>query len=531
MTGCIIEENPQMPTRVIDVVSFQGDDDARLIHTNGMRGRYIAVSHSWGTVVKAYTTTKTLPSLKKKIEYVGLPKTFQDAIFIARKLKVHYVWIDSVCIIQDDDEDWKREATTMGLVYERAYLTISASDSPGDHAGFLIPNPEVYPEVKFPFRSDGQSLDSVYLCSMYRGYFDPRTTSISSRGWVLQERTLSRRILHFSGQQVHWECSQHRVSEDGYKEDVKTAVNTSYYLGQNIRTLTERSRTGDKSGSDPAERNEALKTLYHFYATKIHEFSTCKLTFASDKLPAGAAAGLGAHESGHLLFDEPIFVYSLLWYTEIWSVHGSGMPDKARAPFWSWAAMEGNRVFHLLGIDINAERRIFLKIDGVLEVDYQALYPYHLLECSGKPVPVVRGNYIPDKAFRSELGSKIGFAHSLEDDFQPPTGGYELWYLNDMPTSGAFGTSARGWVCFDSQELKPESCFFIPVCAPLEGKERDQPSTTRGCLGLAAVQDHGISSQLSNGRTPDAVYRRIGFGGIKQTTSFEMLHETNFFLV
>ena len=140
LTGEVIEEETQMPSRVIDIVSFDDHGTPRLLETKGPKGRYIAVSHSWGKIVKPFTTTKNVESLKKRIDFASLPKTFQDSIFIARKLGVQYVWIDSVCIIQDDGEDWTHEAKTMGLVYQKAYLTISASQSPGDHARFLTQN-------------------------------------------------------------------------------------------------------------------------------------------------------------------------------------------------------------------------------------------------------------------------------------------------------------------------------------------------------------------------------------------------------
>ncbi|OCK80858.1 HET-domain-containing protein [Lepidopterella palustris CBS 459.81] len=152
-----------MPIRVIDVISFEDHGDPRLLETRGLKGRYIAISHSWGRVVKPFTTTKNIESLKKRIDFASLPKTFQDSIFIARKLRVQYVWIDSVCIIQDDGEDWTREAKTMGLVYQKAYLAISASESPGDHAGFLTQSLQVKMGVVLPYCPADTASGYIYL--------------------------------------------------------------------------------------------------------------------------------------------------------------------------------------------------------------------------------------------------------------------------------------------------------------------------------------------------------------------------------
>ena len=535
LVGDAIEVEPQMPTRVIDVTSFDGHQLPRLIDTRGLKGKYVAISHSWGTVVEPYTTTKNLASLKESIDFENMPKTFRDSVFIARKLGVQYVWIDSVCIIQDDYEDWKREAKTMGLVYEKAYLTISASDSSGDHAGFLTPNPSVEMDVSLPFQPGCPTSGHTYLRGQYTGVIDPRWTPISRRGWVLQERTLSRRILHFDSTQVHWECSQYRVSESGAIEDTTSNVNTSYFLGQNIKPLTGQNR--GSGSSNHAERRKALRTLYHFYACKVHEFSNCKLTRSSDKLPA--ILGLGNEISrgtgircieGHLFFEEPLFVYSLLWYTEMFSMEGSVIPDHVRAPSWSWAAMEGPRVFHLLGQDIEFERRIFLKIKSVLEVEALGSRPYSALVCFGRAIAGIKGD--PSRPSNGFLGLVDHMPlHQDDEQFQPlkpPTFSYQILEAIDSKQHWP-RRNVKGWVCFDSREFKPNDVFFIPVCAPLVGQEDTHPETTRGCLGLVVVKAH-VSEQHEVSNITNS-FKRVGFGGLYGTSWFDQRNEEEFILI
>lgn len=96
---CETEIIPELPHRVIDV----GDGRLRLlIAENGTRGHWIALSHCWGKTNSFRTTLKTIESLKSSIKWEELPKTFKDAIYVTRALGVQYLWIDSLCIIQDD---------------------------------------------------------------------------------------------------------------------------------------------------------------------------------------------------------------------------------------------------------------------------------------------------------------------------------------------------------------------------------------------------------------------------------------------
>lgn len=98
-----------------------------------MVGRYVTLSHSWGGNVPLITTTKSLATHKQSVPLASLPPTFKDAIAIARKLGVQYLWIDSLCILQDSSADWETEAGLMGDVYGRSYFTIAARGAANVH--------------------------------------------------------------------------------------------------------------------------------------------------------------------------------------------------------------------------------------------------------------------------------------------------------------------------------------------------------------------------------------------------------------
>ena len=87
---------------------------------------YIALSHCWGKAPIVRTTKDTLSRRRQGIDTSLLPPAFQDAILIARRLEVRYLWIDSLCIIQDDELDWQTESAKMSTIYQNALLTISA---------------------------------------------------------------------------------------------------------------------------------------------------------------------------------------------------------------------------------------------------------------------------------------------------------------------------------------------------------------------------------------------------------------------
>jgi hypothetical protein len=98
---------------------------------------YAALSYCWGGVEFLRTTLTNYSSLAENIEWSGLPNVFKDAIKVAYLLDLRYIWIDSVCIIQDSDDDWAQESALMAEVYSNASLTIAATSSPNANIGFL----------------------------------------------------------------------------------------------------------------------------------------------------------------------------------------------------------------------------------------------------------------------------------------------------------------------------------------------------------------------------------------------------------
>jgi hypothetical protein len=122
---CKGDESSQLSTRVLDI----SGDQVRLYEAQGEYGQYLTLSYCWGKAQIITTTTETKQERMKEISWSSLSKTFRDAVIVSRHLGFRYLWIDSLCIIQDDKQDWEREAARMALIYKGSQLTIAVTSS------------------------------------------------------------------------------------------------------------------------------------------------------------------------------------------------------------------------------------------------------------------------------------------------------------------------------------------------------------------------------------------------------------------
>ncbi|KAK1978116.1 heterokaryon incompatibility protein [Colletotrichum cereale] len=152
----------------------------QLSESLGPDTRYVALSHRWGAHETCCTNKGNLKDMiETGVRITELPATFRDAIYVARGMGLSYIWIDSLCIVQDDKEDWKSEAQRMAIIYDNATCTIAANDGLDSNAGLT---------------TQDSNLES--------------TNALESRAWVCQERMISPRSLIFTGGSVVWECRE-----------------------------------------------------------------------------------------------------------------------------------------------------------------------------------------------------------------------------------------------------------------------------------------------------------------------------------
>jgi hypothetical protein len=217
--------NPEgtLPARVLDVGDPDEDQHSNYIKlyvtdATKDKGKYLALSHCWG--VPAETIVGPDPMIRKTtsgnidsflttedglgIDISRLPKNFIDAVTVTRQLKLRYLWIDSFCIIQDSAKDWLDQSQKMGDIYNSAYFTIAATRAEGSEEGFLQHRG---PRQCVTIRPEGET--PYYVCDMIDNFRDDvENATLNQRGWVLQERALSRRTIHFAANQIYWECGK-----------------------------------------------------------------------------------------------------------------------------------------------------------------------------------------------------------------------------------------------------------------------------------------------------------------------------------
>lgn len=251
-TKQIHPEDAPLPTRCIDVL---GDKIVLVTFPEDVRerGSYITLSHRWMDETKK---SQTMPENYESrsdpecgIEISTLPTVFQDAIEVARKLGIRYVWIDSLCIIQDG-EDFLKEKDKMAQYYQNSVFTIAAcgvnrNERTGltrQRASTSFSNIAVLPYT----RRDGTQGGVVYILKKRKAEFlfsrEVEKSELISRGWVFQEWLLSRRIIYYSPTQVFFECLSSRPQTE-CEERVPTGNFKSKFVLKESNVLREWYRT------------------------------------------------------------------------------------------------------------------------------------------------------------------------------------------------------------------------------------------------------------------------------------------------
>lgn len=207
--------SPWLPTRLIDV-----ETQPKLVISDSMDTHmpqpYITLSHCWGTLSIVTLTTSTIATFQTAIPVATLPKTFLDAIVVTRKLGFRYLWIDSLCIMQDSEVDWRPESSVMGQVYKRSTLTISALDSENGQGGlFRQRNATEVLSCPASLRLDESGArEDIYVHSCTSiAIHEIGKGPLSESAWTIQERLLSPRVVYFGHTQIFWECLELHAGE------------------------------------------------------------------------------------------------------------------------------------------------------------------------------------------------------------------------------------------------------------------------------------------------------------------------------
>lgn len=383
------------PTWVPERLIYIDDENSRLRLVRGADlpsgTPYTTLSHRWGQVKdKLVLTQSNIEEWYEQLPSLGKWKTFVDAIDISRELQIPYIWIDSLCIVQDSKDDWQHECPQMCNIYKRSYCNIAATSAFDDTEGcffardidmdlplrlcFATEGYQLKPAASIVIPAMGNEKDSLHglydLCKQQTWFHDIRYSPLNSRGWVLQEvgsqstshahwlmisqRQLSPRVLNFTKTQMYWECDEMQASESypyGFPEEAWAnvkgkALNPFSLLNMNLK---EEDAPIDP-GISPLVKRALLvwsNSVSGYTVGDSDDRSTDgspgfakNLTNPADKLVAISAI---AHELQPFMNCRYL---AGLWETDlVRQLAWSGMNDSQRtstyrAPSWSWASVD-----------------------------------------------------------------------------------------------------------------------------------------------------------------------------------------------
>ncbi|KAF2852907.1 HET-domain-containing protein, partial [Plenodomus tracheiphilus IPT5] len=312
--ACNCDTQTQLPTRVLHILEPK---KIRLVEPADRSGSYACLSYCWGKRPFIRTTRQTLGKHLDGISWTDLPKTYQDAITFVHGLGLQYLWIDSLCIVQDSDEDWRHEGSKMSQIYSNAYVTLSATSSTGAHEGlFFRSDPSHIPRTLGFVNKDGMPYE--LHCREKMNSSDLSRSPLFKRGWTCQERLLSNRIIHFLKQELMWECAEMRTCE--------CSVQSSWYRVElGIGAIKKLHTQEDK------------QWIEKIWEQIVRDYTKRSLTIPSDILPAvqGLAKrvppSMGSYLAGHW---SATLLASLCWESDERPFDQS----EWRAPSWSWAS-------------------------------------------------------------------------------------------------------------------------------------------------------------------------------------------------
>jgi hypothetical protein len=339
----------QSPVRLIDV-GVEGSEGV-CIRNDVPAGavQYAALSYCWGGEQESKTVRARLEERCKGFPLTYLSKTIQEAVITTRRLGLRYLWVDAICIVQDDEADCNRELPKMDQIYSGASITILAARVKKADDGFLQHRDliEGYGSVcRVQYCRSPESARDVRSVFLSANRLDvTHDDPIDSRGWTFQERLRSFRVLRFGNKQTVWECPGRRCV-DGGENYFDTPSSECLFTGT-VTDSTFPHRLDDPSSEAKYELNLALGAWQHL----VMEYSKRDLGQRADRLPAFAA--IAKAFGSFLQLDSDQYVAGL-WTFDIcmqlrWrrpdDMAGDGGCNKRHGPTWSWASLDGPVIF------------------------------------------------------------------------------------------------------------------------------------------------------------------------------------------
>ena len=342
-----------MPTRLIEITGTWENISLRLRQTEELgRVPFAALSYCWGGEQPMKCLSSNIVSYGTVIPFEKQPPTIKDAAKVCQGMRLQYLWIDALCIIQDDSNDKSVEIAKMTSIYGSATVTIVAARSSSATDGFLeerFPGPREGANVSY--RCIDGVLGSITLVKLHDGF--ESVEPIDERGWTLQERLLSTRIIEFGSRQTRWICPETRSSgfslegfTDGWKRDVNFSSKrkTEALDLENIRTTKF---TIDFYGRPRNSQFKKYSTAMQLWRNICETFTERALTLSSDRALAISGIAQTFAESSKDQYIAGLwkscFHSGLLWRIENSHMSPKNIPQPTtyQGPSWSWLSVNG----------------------------------------------------------------------------------------------------------------------------------------------------------------------------------------------
>ena len=335
---------------------------------------YTTLSHCWGGLDLPSLKTDKYEQMKRQIDPTKLPKTFTHAIECTRALGIKLLWIDSLCIVQDSEDDWNREAAHMGGIYAGSYCNIAATSALNGRGGlyrdrYLASASRFTIGISRPLTEPGtDNIDgtSNEVLRIPEGLYEAvneelwenlvSKSPLGGRAWFTQERLLAPRVLHFSWQQILWECQDLRACESHPEGLHKKA--------QGLADIKKYSPFSDKL----VQPESCSVTLLETWMNVIELYSGGRLTRSTDK--AAAIAGVAtvlSMRTGVQYYAGIFDVFLPCQLTWMMLQPPLAVPE-ARAPSWSWMSVDSSVVFKWAPMEMSQMQMLVKVIDINIEI-------------------------------------------------------------------------------------------------------------------------------------------------------------------
>jgi hypothetical protein len=331
------------PKRVLSLRSSQESNDQIEIKNIGeAKYDYCALSYCWGEDTENFGRTTKFNIEERAVGFkaTALPKTILDSIILCKRIGICYLWIDSLCIIQDDPEDWQVESSKMHQIYSNAVFTLAATSS--CHANEGLFKPRFLANDKSWWPSKPYSIGLSPFCRIEDPwiYADQEIsvalkTRMASRAWTLQEDIMSTRKLYWTQYGILWSCLTHERKEWSDLKDQAPTSNGAYMS----RGQAQCPNFVQRRYAAFVQRDSSLFIARRAWADALTQYLPRKISRSEDRL--AAIGGLVQVLKPQLRDD----YFAGLWLQTLpedllWTLSGSLSGDGAQRPLsWSWASL------------------------------------------------------------------------------------------------------------------------------------------------------------------------------------------------